>query len=128
MNKIQRWNFNFKSKNWLKFIKRKNLKDDFDTWEQQNNNLFKEKEELKNKNKKMNKDLEYMENKIIRENIELKQLNIFQFCTKNKLTSENHDKNNYFKNFDFKELKQINDNYWLNIDSNKFKEIALFYI
>ena len=87
------------------------MKDDFDTWEQQNNKLFKEKEELKNKNKKMNKDLEYMENEIIRENIELKELNIFQFCTKNKLASENHDKNKFFKNFDFKELKEINDNY-----------------
>ena len=109
-------------------INEKNLKDEFDVLKQKYYNLFKEKEELENKNKMMNKDLENMENKLIHENIELKQLNIFQFYSKNKLTPEYHDKNSYFKNIVLKELNEINDNYGLNIDSNKFKEISLYYI
>ena len=109
-------------------MREKNLKDEFNALEQQNNKLFKEKEELKNINQKMNKDLENMENKIINENKELKQLKIFQFYAK-KLTPENQVKNNDPKVIAKKELlDELNDNYSLIVDSNKFKEIALFYI
>ena len=109
-------------------MKEKNLKEEFNALEQQNNKLFKEKEELNKQNQKMNKDLENMENKIIRENKELKQLKIFQFYA-NKFTPENQDKNNDPKVIAKKELlHELEDNYALIIDSNKFKEIALFYI
>ena len=109
-------------------MREKNLKEEFNALKQKNIELFKEKEELKNINQKMNKDLENMENKIILENKELKQLKIFQFYT-NQLTPENQDKNNDPKVIAKKELlHELEDNYALIVDSNKFKEIALFYI
>ena len=57
-----------------------------------------------------------MENKLIHENIELKQLNVIQFYINYEITSGNYDKNKYNKNFFLKELKEIKNRYGLNVD------------
>ena len=42
--------------------------------------------------------------------------------------SSDYNKDNCIQNIFLKELKEIKNDYGLNIDSNKFKEIALYYI
>ena len=91
-------------------------------------NLGKEIEKLKISKQIMNKDLEKMENKLKHENIKIKQLNIIQFYTNKKIISKDYNKDNYIHNIFLKELKEIKNNCGLNIDSNKFKKISLYYI
>ena len=117
-----------KNRNKHNFKSGKNLDEENTILKKNNDNLGKEIEKLKYSRQIMNKDLEKMENRLIHENIELKQLNVIQFYISKKFTSGNYDKNNYIKNYFFKELKEIKNNYGLNIDSDKFKEICLYYI
>ena len=66
--------------------------------------------------------------KLIRENIKINQLNVIQFYTNKEIMSKNYNKDNYIKQIFLKELKEIKNKYGLNIDSDKFKEICLYYI
>ena len=60
--------------------------------------------------------------------MQLKQLNVIEFYVKKEIATRSSDKNNYIKNNVLAELENIKYNYWLNVDSDKFKEIALYYI
>ena len=76
----------------------------------------------------MDKDFEKIENKLIQENIKIEQLNVIQFYANKKIMSRDFNKDSYIQNIFLKELKEIKNDYGLNIDSNKFKEISLYYI
>ena len=69
-----------------------------------------------------------MKNKLIHENTKIKQLNVIQFYANKKIMSRDYNKSNYIQNIFLKELKEIKNDYGLNIDSDKFKEICLYYI
>ena len=64
----------------------------------------------------MNKDLEKTENKLIHENIKIKQLNIIQFYYNKKIMSKDYNKDNYIHNIFLKELKGMKNDYGLNVD------------
>ena len=76
----------------------------------------------------VNNDFEKIENKLIHENIELKQLNVIQFYVNKKIMSRDYNKDNYIQKIFLKELKEIKNNCGLNVDSDNFKEICLYYI
>ena len=69
-----------------------------------------------------------MKNKLMHENLKIRQLNVIQFYTNKKIMSRDYNKDNYIQNIFLKELKEIKNKYGLNVDSNKFKEISLYYI
>ena len=119
---------NFKNKGDQNLKNEQNLNEEINNFKTNNDNLEKEIEKLKKRNQKVGNDMEIMENKLIHENIELKQLNVIQYYVHNKHSSGNYDKNNYIKNIALKELEEINYKYGVNIDSNKFKERCLYYI
>ena len=107
-------------------IKEKNLNEEITNLKLKNINLREEIEKLKNKNNFMIDDLNIMEEKLIKENIEIKQLNAIHFYINNKLTPGSQDNN--IKNIFKKEIREINDNYGVIIDSDKFQERSLYYI
>ena len=72
--------------------------------------------------------MEKIENKLIHENIKINQLNVIQFYTNKEITSKKYNKDYYIKQIFLKELKEIKNKYGLNIDTDKFKEIFLYYI
>ena len=90
-----------------------------------NKNLRQKNEKLEYSKVIMNNKLEEMENKLILENRKLKQLEVIQYYANKELNQGNFDNNNYIQTIFLKEIK---NNYGLNIDSNKFKEISLYYI
>ena len=93
-----------------------------------NNNIINENEKLKYIKEKVSYDLIKMEDRLIQENIELKQLNVIQYYIHKEIKPGNYDKNKYIKNIFLKELENIKSKYGLIIDSNKFIEIALYNI
>ena len=103
----------------------KNLNIEIEYLKESNKNLRKENEKLKYSKILLNNDFERMENKLIRKNIKLKQLNVIQFYANKEIKEGNYDNNNYIQNIFLNEIK---NNYGLNIDSNIFKEISLYYI
>ena len=106
----------------------KNLEEENSILKQNNNYLGKEIEKLKYSKEIMNNDFEKMENKINHELIKIKQLNVIQFYVNKEMVSRDYNKNNYFQSIFIKEIKEIKNKYELNIDSDKFKEISLYYI
>ena len=129
-------NFNserIKLKDEILVINRRNYKNfqnekTFSDLKESNDNLEKEIEDLKHSKQMMSKDLEKMKNKLIHENTKIKQLNVIQFYANKKIMSRDYNKSNYIQNIFLKELKEIKNDYGLNIDSDKFKEICLYYI
>ena len=93
-----------------------------------NDSLEKEIEKLKYSKQMMYNDLEKIENKLIHENIKIKQLDVILFYAKKGIMSRVYNKDNYIQNIFLKALREIKNNYGLNIDSDKFKEISLYYI
>ena len=104
------------------------LSEEIDNLKEDNNNLEKEIEELKYSKQMINIDLEKMENKLMHENIKIKQLNVILFYANKGIMSRDYNKSNYILNIFLNSLKEIKNNYGLNIDSEKFKEISLYYI
>ena len=72
--------------------------------------------------------MEKIENKLIHENIKINQLNVIHFYTNKEIMSKKYNKDNYIKQIFLKELKEIKNKYGLNVDTDKFKEICLYYI
>ena len=123
-------NFNFERKKFKEKANKnhENKDDENHVLKQEVVNLRKEIEKLKYKNRIIKTDLKKMENKLIQENKELNQLKVIEFYVKKEITSINSDKNNRTKKFVLRELENIKYNYGLNLDSDKFREIALYYI
>ena len=115
------------AKNFKKFKQEKNLNEELDNLKENNNNLGKEIEKLKNSKQVIYKDLEKMK-KLINENKKINQLNVIQFYTNKEIMSKKYNKNFYIKQIFLKELKEIKNNCGLNVDSDNFKEICLYYI
>ena len=115
-------------KNYKNFQNEKTFSEEIDNLKESNDNLEKEIEELKHSKQMMIKDLEKIKNKLMHENLKIKQLNVIQFYTNKKIMSRDYNKDNYIQNIFLKELKEIKNDYGLNIDSDKFKEISLYYI
>jgi len=116
------------NKNYKNFKNEKTLSKEIDNLKESNDNLEKEIEKLKFSKQMVNNDFEKIENKLIHENIELKQLNVIQFYVNKKIMSRDYNKDNYIQKIFLKELKEIKNNCGLNVDSDNFEEICLYYI
>ena len=115
------------NRNNLNIEREKNLKEEISNIKLFNQNMEKENIKMKTKNKIIRNELNKLENLFIHENIEQKQINAIYYYLNNKVLSETKKDDKKFSAMNIF-LQEMNYKYGLTIDSDKFKEIALYYI
>ena len=106
-------------------IRNNELQKEINSLKNKNNNIENEKTYFKNEYIKAKKEIQKLENKLLFKNIEEKQMKVIEFYLKKEITKEfNITKSSIIGKF----LEEINNNFGLYIDSNKFTKIALYYI